>query len=184
MEIKTKTKLALKALKRHLKAYKEEGYNPVIPKRLNDFWETQEAFKFDNLCFPKGTILPGWSDDCTFRLHLVAPIWDNALLCLDDEVVGPLGDWEKAFNYLPIFVGGEQAEFCIVVKLDDDKCPVGYFEESNCLNDDIEDGIHMLSPSLDDFLSKLTQIKEVSCEMEMDKDSIKKSYYPDNDDYL
>lgn len=42
------------------------------------------------------------------------------------------------------------------------------------LDDNNEDGIHKLSPSLDDFLATLTQIKEVNCEMEMDEDSIKK----------
>ncbi len=183
MDIKSKKELALKALENHSKKYELEGAMPAIPKRLKDFWETEEAFEYDGMCFPEGTILPGWEDDSTFRLHLVAPMWDNMLLGFDDAVVGPSGDWNKACNYLPIFVGGFQSEFCIVVKLDDEKCPVGYFEEGNYLNANIADGIHPLSPSLDDFLEELTHLDEVEVEMDMDEDTIKEAFYSESDYY-
>ena len=173
---KIKIELALKALENHSKKYARAHEKPVIRERLNRFWSTGEALKFDGFCLSKGTELSGWDEDCTFGLHLVSPRWDSMLLTLDDAVVGPIGDWKSAHNYLPIFVGGEQSEFCIVVKLDDELCPVGIFEEPSCLDDDLVDGICMLSPSLDEFLDSLTQF-EANVKIQQDEETIKQAYY-------
>lgn len=134
MNDKTKIKRALNALKNHPKIYKKENIKISIPDRLQVFWKTGEALRYDGLCLPKETRLLGWDNDSTFELRLVSPRWDSMLLTLDDAVVGPIGDWKKAHNYLPLFVGGEQSEFCIVVKIDEPCCPVGLFEEATCLN--------------------------------------------------
>lgn len=177
MNHKTKIEKALKALDRHVAEYKEQGYEPIIPQRLKDFWKTGEAFKYDKLCLPADTELDGWEESSIFRLYLVAPMWDNMLLALDDGVVGPIGDWDKAYNYLPIFVGGVQGDFCIVVKLDDPKCPVGMFEEASCGDEDegMIDGVAMLAPSLDVFLATLTDL-DADVDMELDEDMLEEAY--------
>ncbi len=95
-------------------------------------------------------------------------MWDNMALGLDDAVVGPIGDWEEAYKYLPIFTGGVQGEFSIVVRLDDEKCTVGLFEEGNSTqnDEDYTDSVYNLSPSLDEFLKTLVPIESVDAETE------------------
>ncbi len=179
-----KITLALKALDDHLTTYAEADHAPTIPQRLRDFWATGEAFKYDNLCLPKGTVLPGWDEESTFRLHLMAPRWDNLLVELDDAVVGPEGDWEQAYKYIPIFVGGVQGDFCIVVRLDKPNCPVGLFEEANWDDNDEEtpDGIYPLANSLDAFLASLTEL-DADVDMDMDETAEKEAYYSEEDLY-
>lgn len=91
MNDKTKIKRALNALKNHPKIYKKENIKISIPDRLQVFWKTGEALRYDGLCLPKETRLLGWDNDSTFELRLVSPRWDSMLLTLDDAVVGTIG---------------------------------------------------------------------------------------------
>lgn len=176
-----KIERALNALDKHIGSYEEEGYHPIIPQRLRNFWKTGEAFQYDGLCLPKRTALPGWEAGSTFRLNIIAPMWDNMLLGLDDGVVGPIGDWEQAYNYLPIFVGGVQADFCIVVQLDQKHCPVGLFEEGfSAENENTPNGIYPLSPSLDAFLATLTNF-EADVAMDLDESSKEEGFLAEDE---
>ncbi len=159
MNTQEKTKIALQAIETHLQIY--ESFHPTIPQRFLDLWNTGEAFKYDSLLLPDAVEVPTWDPEVTFRLHTVAPSWYNQCLLLDDAVVGPIGDWKHASNYLPFMIGDG---FCIVAKLDDAKCPVGLFIEGFWNMKDSKtyhQGVFKLNDSLDDFLASLVENSEL-----------------------
>jgi hypothetical protein len=162
MDNAEKTKIALAACAAHT-----EEYGTKIPDRVVQFWKSGEAFKLDMKCIPDGAFeIPGWGDGSK-RLGLAVPSWPiQAGNALDDAIVGPDGDWEFAKLYLPLF-HVEQSRF-VVVRLDDPKCPVGFYDEE-CWDSDgdgYKKGVFMLAASLDQFVRGLVDLDEAECETE------------------
>jgi hypothetical protein len=141
-----------------------------VPARIRDFWKKGEAKKYDGKCIPSGYVkLPGFEKG-SFRLLTTVPSWDvQARVCLDDAVVGVDGEWAGAKQTIPLFLA-EQSRF-VVARLDDPRCPVGFFDEENHTEEDdgYRDGVFPIAKSLDALLQALVSLKQADFEAEQDR---------------
>jgi hypothetical protein len=156
-----KASIALSALDEH-----EVVYEMPVPERLVRFFRTGDAFTHNKKCFfPDPDVkIPGHASVGSFRLIVTVPSWVSqaGFGACDESVVGRLGDWIHVHKCIPIFTLNEHA--FIVARLDDPKCPVGYFEE-RCWNRTASDeGVYALAASLDEFLVELVSLDDADIE--------------------
>ena len=161
MKIETKQRIAVALLERHA-----DVFDVKIPAALVEFFKTGEVFTCEALA-PKLSV-PGWEPG-TYQLAAMPPSWDAAtLMDLDDAVVGDEGEWEHAGEFVPVFHVADSSY--IVVKIDDPKCPVGFFEEETFREegDGYEHGVFMLGLALGPFRSTLSRVAEPDYETHVD----------------
>jgi len=161
MDEQKKIAIALAALDEH-----ESVYEMPVPERLRRFFRTGDAFTHHKKCFfPDPDVeLPGFATGGSFRLALTVPSWitQASLGPCDDAIVGPRGDWIHVHKCLPLFAL-DQSGF-IVARLDDPKCPIGFFEEGAWNGTASHEGVRPLAASLDEFLVELVTLDEADFE--------------------
>ena len=137
-----KTTLALRALKRH-----ETAYGRKIPPRLETFWRTGEAFKFEGKCLTEDKIR---DLEMTWEVRAAVPSWEvlGQSGGIDIGIEGPEGEWAEAGDFVPLFHTDDHFFFMAGIK--DPQCPVYYFEEELFSDPPIR-----VAKSLDAFLKML-----------------------------
>lgn len=161
MNARKKTELAVTLLKRHGVVY---GHD--VPKRLVSFWQKGEVLAASGKCLPAGFAdIPSFGDG-SFRVMAAAPSWEvqGEIGGLDSGVIGPDGDWKGAASCVPLFHAEPACYF--VARIDDPKCPVGWYEEESFEEDGegYVDGVFMVAPSLESFLKALVPLDDADNE--------------------
>ena len=163
METEQKQQIAAALLERHADTFDVE-----IPKALQVFLASAGAFNCENKCAKLS--VPGWEPG-TFRLVVAPPSWEAAAATdLDDAIVGEDGEWDHADRFVPVFRVDESSY--IVVKVDDPKCPVGFFDEETFGEEGKgwDGGVFMLADSIASFRASLVDVDEGEADYETEPD--------------
>lgn len=164
MKKSAKIALAQRALDRH-----EKAFGRKIPDRIRKYWSTGEALEYEGLCLTN-TEVPSFGES-SMQVRAAIPSWEvmGTSGGSDIGVVGPGGDWKGAANCIPLF-HTEQSRF-FVARIDDPKCPVGYYEDETFDDSSggYQEGVYLIAKSLDAFVKSLKKVNEPDCETDKEE---------------